>query len=75
MLLEAGESETVEFKSSFTRETIETLVAFANTSGGNHEGVTQLLQCIVANPGIRTPGLANMLHVSPKTLERWIKTA
>jgi ATP-dependent DNA helicase RecG len=32
--LKAGESETLEFKSSFDRETIETLVALANTSGG-----------------------------------------
>lgn len=33
-MLSAGESETVEFKLSFDREAIETLVAFANTSGG-----------------------------------------
>ena len=33
-LLSAGESETLEFKSSFDREAIETLVAFANTHGG-----------------------------------------
>jgi len=33
-MLTAGESETVEFKLSFDREAIETLVAFANTSGG-----------------------------------------
>ncbi|MBI5756856.1 MAG: ATP-binding protein [Nitrospirae bacterium] len=30
----SGESETVEFKTSFDREVIETLVAFANTKGG-----------------------------------------
>ena len=33
-LINSGESETLEFKSSFNNETIETLVAFANTSGG-----------------------------------------
>lgn len=33
-MLTAGESETIEFKTSFGRETIETLVAFANTAGG-----------------------------------------
>jgi len=33
-LLESGESERLEFKSSFNIETIETLVAFANTNGG-----------------------------------------
>ena len=33
-LLRRGESETVEFKKGFDRETIETLSAFANTRGG-----------------------------------------
>jgi ATP-dependent DNA helicase RecG len=33
-LINSGESETLEFKSSFNNETIETLVAFANTNGG-----------------------------------------
>ena len=33
-LLLSGESETVEFKTSFGKEAIETLVAFANTKGG-----------------------------------------
>lgn len=33
-LIRRGESETVEFKQSFGRETLETLCAFANTEGG-----------------------------------------
>ena len=33
-LLKSGESQTVEFKTSFGRETVETLVAFANAQGG-----------------------------------------
>jgi ATP-dependent DNA helicase RecG len=33
--LPANESETVEFKTSFNVETIETLVAFANAKGGS----------------------------------------
>ena len=33
-LISAGENDTLEFKSSFNTELIETLVAFANTSGG-----------------------------------------
>lgn len=33
-LISEGESVSVEFKSSFDRETIETLVAFANAEGG-----------------------------------------
>ena len=33
-ILDSGESETIEFKTTFGREAIETLVAFANTNGG-----------------------------------------
>ncbi len=33
-VLQQGESETVEFKSSFNTQSIETLVAFANLKGG-----------------------------------------
>ena len=33
-LLESGESETLEFKSSFNKAVIETIVAFSNTKGG-----------------------------------------
>ena len=34
-LINRGESESVEFKTSFDKETIETLCAFANTKGGS----------------------------------------
>ncbi|WP_323720659.1 ATP-binding protein [Acetomicrobium sp.] len=33
-LIEKGESDIVEFKESFNKETIETVSAFANTKGG-----------------------------------------
>jgi len=33
-LIRSGESQTLEFKSSFDKETIESLVAFANAQGG-----------------------------------------
>jgi len=33
-LIHTGESQTVEFKTSFDREAIESLVAFANSKGG-----------------------------------------
>jgi len=33
-LINKGESETVEFKQSFNKETVESLAAFANTKGG-----------------------------------------
>ena len=32
--LKSGESQTLEFKTTFNRDVIETLVAFANTQGG-----------------------------------------
>ncbi len=34
-LLASGETETIEFKENFDKETIETAVAFANTKGGS----------------------------------------
>ena len=33
--IQNGESEKVEFKSSFSKSAVETLVAFANAKGGN----------------------------------------
>jgi len=40
-LIKAGETETVEFKSSFNAEAIETLVAFSNARGGTvYVGIT-----------------------------------
>jgi ATP-dependent DNA helicase RecG len=33
-LLLAGESQTLEFKASFDKATVESLVAFANSQGG-----------------------------------------
>ena len=33
-LIAAGESQTLEFKTSFDKASIETLVAFANAQGG-----------------------------------------
>lgn len=33
-ILQQGENEQVEFKTSFSKEVIETLVAFANSKGG-----------------------------------------
>jgi len=33
-MIAAGESQTLEFKASFSNEAVETLAAFSNTSGG-----------------------------------------
>ena len=33
-LIHSGESQTLEFKSTFDRETLKTVVAFSNARGG-----------------------------------------
>jgi ATP-dependent DNA helicase RecG len=59
-LLQSGESQTLEFKSSFDRETIETLVAFANTNGG------KVLIGIADDPSVRGVTLGK------ETLNEWL---
>lgn len=55
MLLKRGETETVEFKKAFDRETIETLSAFANTHGGRvFIGVSDTGQVLGADLGKET---------------------
>jgi len=58
-LVEAGEGETLEFKSSFNNELIETLVAFANTNGGK----------IVV--GINQNAVWQGVSVNPETVQNW----
>lgn len=52
----AGESQTLEFKASFDKASIESLVAFANTQGGT--------VLVSDGPSISTilPSRANALH-------------
>ena len=59
-MLNAGESETVEFKLSFDREAIETLVAFANTSGGK------------VFIGVSDKGEIKGTEVGKETVQNWI---
>ena len=59
-MIRQGESLTVEFKSIFDRETIETLVAFANTQGG-----TVLV-------GIADDGAVRGVTVGKETLNDWL---
>lgn len=59
-LLLSGESQTIEFKSSFDRETIETLVAFANAQGG-----TVLI-------GVSDDGSVNGVTLGKETLNEWL---
>ena len=59
-LIRAGENESLEFKSSFNNELIETLVAFANTSGGK----------IIA--GINPAGAITGISLNPKSMQNWV---
>ncbi len=60
VLLRAGESQTVEWKASFDRETIETLVAFANAEGG-----TVLI-------GVGNDGAVRGVTLGKETLNEWL---
>jgi ATP-dependent DNA helicase RecG len=58
--LRRGESDTVEFKKGFDRETIETLSAFANTRGGR------------VFVGVSDSGRVSGIEVGKETLQNWI---
>ena len=59
-LIHEGESEKLEFKSSFDREAIETLVAFANSSGG-----TMLV-------GVQDNGVICGVTIGKESIQNWI---
>ena len=59
-IIKLGENEQVEFKSSFNDETIESLVAFANTKGG-----TVII-------GINDDGIITGVNVGKETIPKWI---
>lgn len=59
-LLQQGENEKLEFKVSFNDAVIESLVAFANTSGGT--------VCI----GVDNNGLPQSLILGKKTIQKWV---
>ncbi|GJQ48175.1 MAG: ATP-dependent DNA helicase [Candidatus Kuenenia stuttgartiensis] len=60
VFLRDGESHTVEFKSSFDRETIETVVAFANTQGG------------AIFVGVADTGTIKGVTLGKETLNEWL---
>jgi ATP-dependent DNA helicase RecG len=59
-LIKKGESETVEFKTSFDRAAIETITAFANTKGG---------YVII---GVSDSGKINGVQLGKETVQQWI---
>ncbi|HJH26797.1 MAG TPA: transcriptional regulator [Methanophagales archaeon] len=59
-IIEEGESETLEFKEKFERETIETAVAFSNSKGG------------MILIGISDKGEVKGVSVGKGTLKEWI---
>lgn len=59
-LIEQGESETLEFKSSFSKEVIETIVAFSNTKGGRI-----IIGC---NDNKKIVGLT----ISDESIQKWL---
>ena len=59
-LIAKGESKTLEFKSNFNAETIETLVAFANAKGG---------QVVI---GINNKNEIIGVNINPESVQNWI---
>jgi len=58
-MIVAGESQTLEFKASFSNEAVETIAAFSNTNGG-----TALL-------GVADNGQISGLNLTTETLQQW----
>ncbi|MFW5832285.1 MAG: ATP-binding protein [Prolixibacteraceae bacterium] len=59
-IYKSGENETLEFKSSFNNELIETLVVFANTTGGK----------IIA--GINSKGEVTGTSLNAESIQNWV---
>ncbi len=58
-IISQGENEQTEFKQSFNRQAIETLVAFANSKGG---------QVVL---GVTDKGTVNGIDITPESIQNW----
>ena len=61
-IINRGESETVEFKSGFNKEAVETVVAFSNTRGG------------IIFIGVTNAGEIKGTNVGNESLNEWCNT-
>ena len=59
-IIAGGESQHVEFKRSFNKKVIETIVAFSNKNGG---------RILI---GINNNGKANGITITPETIQKWV---
>ena len=59
-IIKQGESESIEFKTSFQKEVIETIIAFANSKGGK------------IFIGVNNIGNITGVDISTETLNEWI---
>jgi ATP-dependent DNA helicase RecG len=59
-IIQQGENEQVEFKSSFSDEVIISLVAFANTKGGK------------VYVGIEDTGAIKGVQIGKETIQKWM---
>jgi ATP-dependent DNA helicase RecG len=60
IMIRGGESSTVEFKTSFQKEVIETIVAFANSEGG--------IVCL----GVNNSGIIQGISVDEEKIKDWM---
>lgn len=59
-IIKQGETEAVEFKENFNKETIETIVAFANAKGG------------IVLIGVNNKGKIKGVSIGKETLKKWV---
>ncbi|MCD6179131.1 MAG: putative DNA binding domain-containing protein [Bacteroidales bacterium] len=59
-IIKQGENEIVEFKQSFSKSVIETLVAFSNTKGG---------RILI---GVADDGTVQGVSITEETVQKWI---